>query len=403
MNQMDWSAPEFPDIDFARDEIPNLPLLTDALRGTGPFVPIRFHGKVACLITRYDDVKAAFVDEKTFPAAAAHREHTEPVLGPTMTTMMGEDHRRNRALVSPAFRPAVIQANLGPLLEGLANELIDEFAPSGSAELMSQFTRPMAFRTITRYIGIPVEDEPQILDWGGKLLRFAWDPQPALDSASSLRSYLTAVVESRRLDQGNDLISELTRAEFKGRRLDDTEVVTAILALFAAGIDGPANVLGSLFAVVLETPGLEARVREDPEIFPGLIEETLRLAPSPALMPRKCPEETVWRDTRFPSNSSVVFGITPANRDPEAFPDPDRFDPDRNMDRSILTFGQGLHLCLGSHLTRFAMQIALRALLDRFPNIRLVPPSPVEIVGGVFRGPKALRVTYGTRRRGSLE
>jgi cytochrome P450 len=399
MTQIDWAAPEFPDIDFARDEVPNLPLLMNELRETGPFVPICFHGKVACLITRYADVKAAFMDEMTFPAAAAHREHTEPVLGPTMTTMIGEDHRSNRALVSPAFRPAVIQTKLAPLLEGLANELIDQFSLSNPVELMSQFTRPMAFRTITRYIGIPVEDEPQILDWGSKLLRFAWDPQPALDSARRLRTYLTTIVESRRLAEGNDLISELTRAEFMERHLDNSEIVTAILALFAAGIDGPANVLGSLLATVLKSPGLEARVREDPEIYPGLIEETLRFAPSPALMPRKCPQETLWRDTEFPANSSVIFGITPANRDPEAFPDPNRFDPNRHMDHSIMTFGQGLHLCLGSNLARSVMRIALLALLDRFPNIQLNDPGPVEIVGGVIRGPKTLRVTFGTRRQ----
>jgi cytochrome P450 len=192
------------------------------------------------------------------------------------------------------------------------------------------------------------------------------------------------------------LISELTGAEVEGRRLDDQEVVTAILALFAAGIDGPANLMGSLIARVLATPDLEKRVREDPGIFPGLIEETLRLAPSPALMPRKCPEVTTWRGLEFPADSSVIFGITSANRDPAAFPDPRRFDPDREMDHSILTFGQGVHLCLGSHLTRFVMQIALRALLERFSDIRLDPAEPVEIVGGVFRGPRTLRVTFGS-------
>jgi len=367
----------------------------DELHRAGRFVPIRFHGRVACLITHYEDVKAAFIDEKTFPAAAAHREHTEPVLGPTMTTMTGRDHQRNRALVSPAFRPGVLRTAMLPILELLAKETIDDFAAAGEAELMSQYTRPIAFRTITRYMEIPIEDEPQVLDWAGRLLRFAWEPEPALLAAERIRTYLTGVVESRRKEPAKDLISELTRAEFEKRRLDDQEVVTAILALFAAAIDGPANLMGSLIATVLGSPKLEARVRRDPGIDPGLIEEALRIAPSPAVMPRKCPKATTWRGIEFPADSSVIFGITPANRDPEAFPDPNRFDPDREMDRSIMTFGQGVHLCVGNHLARLEMQVALRTLLARFPDLRLADTNRVEIVGGVIRGPRTLRVRFG--------
>ncbi|MBW2426823.1 MAG: cytochrome P450 [Deltaproteobacteria bacterium] len=401
---MDWSTPRHPEIDFARDALPNLALLMDELREAGRFVPIRFHGEVACLITHYEDVKAAFLDEQTFPAAAAHREHTEPVLGRTMTTMTGRDHRRNRALVSPAFRPAVLRAAMAPLLRPLADELIDGFACEGGrrgeAELMSQYTRHIAFRTITRYMQIPVEDEPAVLDWASRLLHFAWDPEPALDAARRIRRYLTGVVEARRKEPGDDLISELTRAEFEDRQLDDPEVVTAILALFAAAIDGPANVMGSLIARVLETPELEARTRNDPGIDAGLIEETLRMAPSPALMPRRCPKATRWRGVDLPEGASVVFGITPANRDPAIFPDPARFDPDRKLDHSIMTFGQGVHLCLGNHLARLEMRAALRALLERFPDLRLADEGPVDFVGGVIRGPRSLRVRWSDPGRG---
>jgi cytochrome P450 len=255
----------------------------------------------------------------------------------------------------------------------------------------------MAFRVITRFMGIPVEDEPQILDWGSRLLRFAWEPEPALDAAAKIRGYLVEVVSERRCEPGIDLISELTRAEFEGRRLDDQEIVTAILALFAAGTDSPANAIGNLIAAVLSEPDLEARVRVEPDILPGLTEELLRFVPSPALMPRKCPKASHWRGIDFPENSSAIFGITSANRDPDAFPDPDRFDPDRKMDRAILSFGQGTHLCVGAHLARSEIQVALRTLLERLPDIRLTQPGSVETIGGVFRGPRALSVVFGSR------
>lgn len=394
---MDWSTPAFPDIDFARDDVPDLPDRMRDLRKQGRFVSIRFHEGVACLITHYDDVRAAFVDERIFPAAAAHREHTEPVLGRTMSTMMGREHRTNRALVSHAFRPRVIRDAVESLLEPLAETLVDQLAPRGSAELMSDFARPLAFRVITRYMGIPVEDEQNVLEWGSGLLRFAWEPGPALECAAQIRKYLIGVVGARRHEEGRDLISELILAEFEGRRLDDEEIVTAILSLFAAGIDSPANAIGNLIAAVLTRPDVEARARAQPAILPSLIEESLRFTPSPALIPRKCPEATHWRGVDFPADSTVIFGITSANRDPDAFPDPDRFDPDRKMNHSILSFGRGVHLCIGAHLARNEMQVALRTLLERLPDIRLARSEPIETVGGVLRGPRALPVVFGAR------
>ncbi len=396
MTGVDWSRPAFPEIDFARDDVPDLPALMRDLRQRGRFVSIRFHEGVACLITHYDDVKAAFMDEETFPAAAAHREHTEPVLGRTMSTMMGRDHRTNRALVSHAFRPPVVREAVEPLLEPLAEELVAQFSARGSAELMDEFARPMAFRVITRHMGIPVEDEPQIFDWGSRLLRFAWEPEAALESAARIREYLLGVVDERRREVGRDLISELVQAEYETRRLDDQEIVTAILSLFAAGIDSPANGIGNLIVNVLSRPELAVRARTQPESLPSLAEESLRMTPSPALIPRKCPKATSWRGTDLPADSRVIFGITSAHRDPDAFPDPDRFDAERKMDHSILSFGQGVHLCVGAHLARNEMQVALRTLLDRLPDIRLVQPDAIETVGGVLRGPRTLPVVFGS-------
>ena len=392
---MDWSTPAFPEIDFARDELADLHARLTELRIMGRFVPIRFHDRVACLITRYDDVRAAFLDEATFPAAAAHREHTEPVLGRTMSTMLGAEHKANRALVSNAFRPAAIRRAVEPLLDPLAVELIDRFVPLGRAELMEDFARPLAFRAITRFMGIPVEDEPQVQAWGGALLRFIWDPEPALDAADRMRGYLAGVVTSRRSDPGDDLISELTHAQYEGRRLTDTEIFTAILALFAAGIDNPSNAIGSLVHAVLIRPELEARLRAEPALLAGAAEELLRFEPSLALMPRKCPRAVHWRGMDFPADSAVIFGIASANRDPEAFTDPDRLDPERKTKKKMMSFGQGMHLCPGAHLARHTIQVALHILLEKLPDMRLEAPEAVEIVGGVLRGPRSLPVRFG--------
>jgi cytochrome P450 len=251
----------------------------------------------------------------------------------------------------------------------------------------------MAFRVITRTLGIPIEDEPAVLAWGRTLLRFVWEPEPALESADRMRAYLGGVVSARRADPGDDLISDLTRAEYEGRRLEDEEIFASILSVFAAGIDSPSNTLGSLIHAVLSRPELEARLRCEPDLLAGTVEETLRWEPSPAVMPRKCPEATRWRGVDFPANSAVVFGIASANRDPDAFHDPDRFDPDREMNKTLVNFGQGLHLCLGAHLARHAMQTALRTLLGRLPDIQFAEGNRVEIVGGVLRGPDSLPAT----------
>ena len=391
---MTTPEPNHPEIDFATDAVPNLHELLAGLRSKSAVAPVRYHGGVAYLITRYDELKAAMTDDDTFPSAAAYLRHSGPVMGKTIQCMAGAEHRRNRALVSAAFRPRLMKEFVEAFLTPVAHQLVDaliEGAEPGRADLVRDYTVRYAFTVITRLLDFPPTDFEQLKRWGDGLIDFPWNPQFAEQASREFTAYLKPIIDERRRSPGEDLISSLCTTEIDGESLDDEEIYSFIRLLFPAGADTTYRGLGSMFYAVLQHPEVWQAVKADPALIPAVVQEALRWEGPTALLPRFAPKDVSFAGCEIPGGSEVIFGITSANRDERVFADPDRFDPWRK-ERESLSFGHGLHFCLGSHLARREMEVSLRVLSERLPDLSLAREAQVGIEGTVLRGPTALPV-----------
>ena len=383
------------DLDFALGgDIADLHGALRALRGLGPVARCRYFGEPAHILTTYAAVEAAYRDDDTFPAAASFKEMTEPVLGRTLQSMHGAEHRRNRMLVSPYFRLRVMPGAVQPILEEVANEIIDGFAAKGEAELVEDFNRHFPGEVITRLVGMSGELGHDLQHLAHRLLNFPSDPEGAVAARDEITAMLGPIVARRRDEPRDDLVSMLATTEIDGERLTDEEIFSFIRLVFAAGTDTTFFGLGNLvYALLTDREQLE-RVQADPDSeVRWAVEEALRWESPVSMEPRRAPAATTWFGQPIEAGARVLFGIAAGNRDPEVFPDPDRYDVGRRPE-SIITFGIGAHFCLGAHLARAELVTCLRILLDRLPGLALADDDGVRIAGTVLRGPTALPVRF---------
>lgn len=385
------------DVDFAAQDVADLDARLHELRAKTPAAWVKCFGQPCLMLTSHELVSAAFRDEATFPSAAFYGEVVTPVMGRTLQTMYGTEHRINRALVSPAFRQRLMPGYVQPLLEPVAHRLIDRFAANGEADLVAQFTKRYPFAVITHLLGVPPAAEEDIERWAIGLINIQWSYENALQCSAELCEFLAPIVAERRHDPEDDLISTLATTEVEGERLSDEEIFSFVRLLFPAGADTTYLGLGSTLYGLLTHPDQLARVRADPDTeCRWAAEEGLRWIPPASLLPRRCPDDVVWRGIPIPGGAQMVYAIAAANRDPAVFDHPDRFDVGRRPG-GTLTFGFGAHFCLGAHLARAEMAVALAVVLDRLPGLHLVPGAEVRItgaVGGFLRGPDHLPVQF---------
>lgn len=384
------ASPLCPDIDFAVAELPDLHTVLDELRQRAAVVPVIYHGAPVWLITRFAELREAFSDEEHFACEAAYRIHSEPSMGRTMQCMSGAEHRLNRALVSNAFFPKQVRAFVAPVIEVEAVRWLERIAGQPRVDMVQAFTRPYPFSVITRLLGIPVVDDERFLEWAIKLIDYPWDPVGALRAKAEFDAYMIPLIAARRAQPGSDVVSLLASASLEGVQLGDEEILAFCRLLFPAGSDTTYKNLGSLLAAVLADPRLRERACGSDADREALVQEGLRFEAPTALLPRRCSRSTVLAGQPIAADDWVLFGITAANNDPAVFAEPRRFDPDRR-DKN-LAFGHGEHFCLGTHLARREMEAALKLVFAHFPAMRLLPDDPVEIIGGVLRGPRALWV-----------
>jgi cytochrome P450 len=380
------------DLDLAYDEVPDLHERIDGIRDLGPVVPVRFHDQRAWLITAYEEIRQAFSDEEHFASEAFYKEHAAPSMGRTMQAMSGEEHRVNRKLVSRSFLPRRVQGFVEGCITEEAERRVDAMASAPEVDLVEAFARPFPFSVIARLLGLPVEDEPRFLVWALKLIDYPWDPEGALRARQEFTDYLLPVLEKRREEPGDDVLSVLATAEVEGKHLEDEEIFSFCRLLFPAGSDTAYKNLGSLLTAILTTPGMVERARGTDPDRDALVQEGLRWQAPVALQPRACSKDIEFCGVSMKAGDPMLFGLTAGNRDPSVFSDPHRFDPDRANNHQHLSFGHGAHFCLGSHLARRELEVGIKVLFERFPEMRLAASEPIEIVGCVLRGPRELRV-----------
>lgn len=386
------------EIDVLLDDLPDVAGTQHEMRAHGPAVWARGFGEPALLLLTHELVNAAFRDEDTFPAAAFYGTTVTDVLGRNLQCMYGDEHRLNRALVSPAFRQRLMPGLVAPLLEPVAHELIDRFEAQGEADLVADFTSRYPFIVITRLLGLPRHSEEEVKRWAIAMLDIQRNYDFALQCSREFIEFVDPILQRRRDDPGDDLISTLATAEVDGQRLTDEEIFNFLRLLFPAGADTTYLGLGNTLYSLLTHPDQMAIVLDDLENEARwAAEEGIRLDPPTAWIPRRSPRDLEWRGIEIPEGTLMLLGIMAANRDPAVFPDPDRFDVTRRP-QSVMTFGFGTHFCLGAHLARAELDIALRVILQRLPNLRLAETDGVRITGTIhhlLRGPNRLPVAFG--------
>lgn len=384
----------WPDIDFGNADLPDLHERLNKLRDAGErVIKVIFNQEPAWMILNHADVSAAYLDEERMPGSAAYQLHSEPVMGRMMLAMDGDEHRVNRLLISKAFLPKAIRELAESMLYPLAHEFVDGFAGRTELDIVEDYAHKYPFSVITRMLGIPTDNHEQMIYWANGLFSFLNDPEKARRITAEFTEFLTTVVRARREQPQDDLISQLVQAEAEGQRLSDEEVFSFIRLLFPAGADTTFHAIGSMMLHTLSQPGLRDHLLAHPEDRDKAVDETLRLDGTIALQSRYTKNAVNVAGTDIPANSWMLYGIGPANRDPEMFTNPDKFDLQRAPGKP-LTFGKGPHFCLGSHLAKAEMRASLDVLLERLQGLRLAADSKPEITHTVLRGPRQLAVEF---------
>ncbi len=347
-------------------------------------------------VYRYDDVSQVLRDAETFSSGHIIDLIMGPVMGEhIMLGMDGPRHRRYRALVSTAFRPKVMARWESELADGVANKLIDAFVDRGRAELVREFTFPYPTKIIAGILGLPAEDYRQFQRWSIAILSFLSKQEEAIAASQEVKAYVAEILEDRRRQPRPDLISDLATAELEGERLSDEEIFSFVRLLLPAGVETTYRSTGNLLFTLLSDPGQLEAVRSDRALVAPTIEESLRLETPLLNITRLATRDTEIDGVPIPAGSTIMLMLAAANREESRHADPDHFDIGRGDPKPHISFGHGPHVCLGIHLARMEMRVALNLLLDRLPNLRLDPEADdPHIRGQVFRSPTAVPVLF---------
>jgi cytochrome P450 len=350
-------------------------------------------GELGVTVLGYDECQTVLTHPDTF-SSTIYDQIMGPVMGRTLLELEGAEHRASRALVSPSFRTALLERWRSELVEVVVHELIDRFARRGRAELAREFTFAFPVQVIARIMGLPRQDYLRFQRLSIELLNVVYDWDCGIAASASLKAYFTEVLADRRRNPQDDLISTLAESEIDGTRLTDDEIFAFLLLILPAGVETTYRASGNLMVALLTEPALMAGLQADRSMLRGAFEEALRWEPPITTVVRRAVHDCELGGVAIPAGTHVSVSVAAANRDPTRYPDPDRFDPTR---RNIahLTFGGGPHLCLGMHLARMEATVAINALLDRLPDLRLDSNVPApHVVGVAFRSPATLPVEF---------
>jgi len=346
----------------------------------------RASGLKPYLITRYADAKAAMADPRLSKNPHyAEKEITEAGLayfllnaGTGLSCNMGTAdppaHTRLRKPVAAEFTPRRVEG-LRQRIQEIADELIDAFADRGEADLMSEFAAGLPALVIAELLGLPREEAEQFRQWGFDSQRPPQDPRQAA-ALLALNEYVAEHIRRKRRAPAKDLLSALVSSNDEDRLTDEELLGNAVLLLIT-GHETTINLLGNGLFALLQNPDQLDLLRRQPELIPGAVDELLRYeGPVERATSRYATEDVEIAGTVIPKGSIVVVVLSSANRDPEAFGDPDTLDVTRGADvRAHLAFGHGIHFCPAAPLARLEAQIAFETLLRRLPTIELAVPA----------------------------
>ncbi|WP_405487928.1 cytochrome P450 [Streptomyces sp. NBC_00096] len=349
--------------------------------------PIHHDAEYGWQLFDHADITRVLTDPKTFSSDTV-RLYNEPqpdfdlFLMGNLVTSDQPHHRKLRQVINRVFTPRAVNG-LADRIARITDSLLDDVAGSDTFDLMSTVAYPLPMIVIAEMLGLPPEDVPLYKSWGEALgaLDAATPPPEVMESeiAPAIRemnAYILKHVALRRENPVDDVISGLANATIDGEPLRDGDLIGLIGLTMFAGHAASMAMVGNAILTLDRHPEVFAAVRADRDLLPGAIEELMRLYPPFSRMARVTTVETEIGGHRIGKDELVTLWVGAANRDPQRFPDPDRFDIHRDTGGHI-AFGQGIHFCLGAPLARLEVKIALNALFDRFEKIS------VDYAGGV--------------------
>jgi cytochrome P450 len=355
-------------------------------------------GQRAWLITRYEDVRKALADprlSKDWRKLRSPGFVPDPSVGFLMAHMLNADppdHTRLRRLVQKAFTPGRV-AGLRPRIEAITASLLDAMAGGGSGgggragddsrdgvvDLITAFAFPLPMTVICELLGIPDGDREEFKTWSQVILSSTATFEEYRAAGGAMYAYFTRLLADKRAAPADDLLSALITARDSGDSLDEPELLAMIFLLLVAGHETTVNLIATGTLALLTHPSELSRLRSDPALLPGAVEELLRYAnPLNHATDRYAPEPLEVGGVTIPAGEPVLVVTSSANRDPARFPDPDRLDLGRDASGHV-AFGHGIHYCVGAPLARLEGEIAFGALLSRFPGLSLaVDPAALR-------------------------
>ncbi|MFF9110052.1 cytochrome P450 [Streptomyces sp. NPDC014805] len=377
--------------------------------------PVHHEGDGPYVVSTYYEIRSLLhdprisSDARNLASAAADPLAEEPAEGsalpPGFLKLDPPEHDRLRRMTNrpfgPPHSPHRVDA-MRPELHDIVTGLIDGIADPGRIDLVEQFSYPFPVTVICRLLGVPREDEARFHTWADTLAA-SLDPDPDADPAErgkgahdarmQLGMYLAGLIEERRRNPGQDMLSQLATAQGGDGPMTTMELLSTAALLLIAGHETTVNLITNGILTLLRHPDVLERLRTEPRLAVPLVEELLRYEPPVQLLPQR----TTLADIEvggvtIPKGASLWLVLASGNRDPRRFADPDRFDPGR-PDIQHLGLGSGIHSCFGAPLARLETQLALAELARRLDNPRLVEDPPPYRQNAVLRGPRHLHIT----------
>ena len=350
------------------------------------------------VVTRYDDVVATSVDHKSF--ASGHGVFIDESVGGSELMMVNMDapkHTGLRNLISQGFTPKMIR-RMEPHVRDIATKIIDEIADKGECDFVTEVAVELPLQVIAELVGIPQEDRHKIFQWSNQMIAVG-DPEysptmeVATQAAAEIFAYANELTAERRVNPKDDLISVLLGADSGGEKLEDLEFNFFFLLLVVAGNETTRNLISGGMQALIENPEQRQRLIDDPSLMPTAVEEMLRYISPIMYFRRTATSDTEIHGQTIKEGDKVTLWYGSANRDEDAFPNPDVFDVGRTPNTHVALGAGGPHFCLGASLARLETRLMFEELLRRLPDIEL--NGPVSRLRSYFiNGIKHMPVTF---------
>ena len=355
------------------------------------------------IFLRYADVMEALLDRRFGAIGVRYYEQQGWASGPyidwvrrTVVFLDPPDHDRLRGLLARAFTPRQV-ARVRPITERIAKDLLDHAIAIGEVDLYDAFAQRLPLQVICGLLAIPSIDHQAVGEWTAALSLATATPTPearigADRAIEAFDEYVSELIAERRVRPGEDLLSELIAVEEGGAHLSSDELVAMVVQMLYAGHETTRNLIGNGLFTLLEHPAQLARLRREPALLPGAVEEMLRYEPPILFVSRVAHADVEWAGVPVRDGDLVHLGLAAANRDPEHLSHPDAFEISRSATRN-LSFGWGMHFCLGASIARMEGRVAFEALLARTARIEWSGPPAVWAPATALRTLEAFPVT----------